>query len=41
MSSATEEVIHTALTKNVDLRTAAYLNAITRLDDFFSITGIH
>jgi len=32
MSSATQEVITTSLEKNVDLRTAAYLNAIKLLN---------
>lgn len=41
MTSAAEEVINTSLSHNVDLRTAAYLNAINRLHDFFDMTGIH
>lgn len=41
MSSATQEVIRTSLNRKVDLRTAAYINAITRLDEFYSITGIN
>lgn len=32
MSSATQEVIRTSLNRKVDLRTAAYVNAINRLD---------
>ncbi len=41
MSSSTNEVIKTSLNRKVDLRTAAYINAITRLDEFYTITGIH
>jgi glutamate dehydrogenase (NAD(P)+) len=41
MSSATNEVISTALSKNIDLRTAAYVNAINKIHEFYSITGIH
>lgn len=40
MSSATNEVISTALSKNIDLRTAAYVNAINKIHEFYSITGI-
>lgn len=41
MCSSTNEVILTSLKRNVDLRTAAYLNAITRLHDFFEQAGIN
>ena len=41
MSSATQEVIRTSLNRKVDLRTAAYINGINRLDEFYSITGIN
>jgi hypothetical protein len=41
MSTATEEVIATSLAKNIDLRTAAYVNAINKLHEFYSICGIH
>jgi glutamate dehydrogenase (NAD(P)+) len=41
MSSATQEVIRTSLNRKLDLRTAAYVNAINRLDEFYSITGIN
>jgi glutamate dehydrogenase (NAD(P)+) len=41
MTSSTEEVITTSLNRKVDLRTAAYINAITRLDEFYSVTGVH
>jgi hypothetical protein len=40
MSTATNEVISTSISKNVDLRTAAYVNAINKLHEFYSITGI-
>lgn len=26
--------------RNVDLRTAAYINAITKLDEYYSVAGI-
>jgi hypothetical protein len=32
MSSSADEVIKTSLNRRVDLRTAAYINAINRLD---------
>jgi glutamate dehydrogenase (NAD(P)+) len=32
MSAATNEVISTSLNRKVDLRTAAYINALSRLD---------
>ncbi len=41
MSTATEEVITTSLAKNIDLRTATYVNAINKLHEFYSISGIH
>lgn len=41
MSSSTNEVIKTSLNRRVDLRTAAYINAINRLDEFFAVTGVH
>jgi glutamate dehydrogenase (NAD(P)+) len=40
MSSATNEVLATALHKNIDLRTAAFVNAINKIHEFYSITGI-
>jgi len=39
MSTATQEVIDTSLTRKVDLRTAAYLNAIKKLHEFYAIAG--
>ena len=40
MSSATDEVIKTHLSRKVDLRTAAYINALTKLDDFYTVSGM-
>ncbi len=40
MSSATNEVIKTSLDRKVDLRTAAYINALTRIDEFYNVSGI-
>lgn len=39
MTSATEEVIATSLAKKCDLRTAAYINAINRIHEFYKVTG--
>lgn len=41
MSAATNEVINTSLLRKVDLRTAAYINALSRLDDFYTLAGIY
>lgn len=40
MSTATEEVIAVADEKNLDLRTAAYVLAINKLNDFYLGRGI-
>ena len=40
MSTATDEVINISLEKKIDLRTAAYINAIKKLDDFHKLSGI-
>lgn len=40
MSSATNEVINTHLSRKVDLRTAAYINALTKLDEFYNASGM-
>ena len=40
MSSATNEVIATSLNRKVDLRTAAYMNALNRLEEFYTVSGI-
>ena len=41
LCTATDEVIRTSLKRDVDLRTAAYLNAISRLHEFFQLAGIN
>jgi hypothetical protein len=41
MSTATQEVITTALAKNIDLRTATYVNAINKLHQYYTVCGIH
>lgn len=41
MISATNDVIATAVAKNIDLRTATYVNAINKLHQFYALTGIH
>lgn len=41
MTSATNEVIKTSLDRKVDLRTAAYMNALNRLDEFYRLSGIY
>ncbi len=40
MSSATSEVIDIAESRNLDLRTAAYVLAITRLNDYYATRGL-
>ena len=40
MSSAADEVIETSLNRKVDLRTAAFINSITKLDDFYNVSGL-
>ena len=40
MSTATQEVIEIAEARNLDLRTAAYVLAITRLNDYYNTRGI-
>ena len=40
MSSATAEVIEIAEEKNLDLRTSAYVLAITRLNDYYTTRGL-
>lgn len=39
MSAATEEVINTSIARKVDFRTAAFINAITKLDEFYNVSG--
>ena len=40
MSTATNEVLDVAFAKDLDLRTAAYVLAITKLNDFYTTRGI-
>lgn len=40
MTQATNEVIETSLTRKMDLRTAAYVNAINKLHEFYLLSGI-
>jgi glutamate dehydrogenase/leucine dehydrogenase len=40
MSSATNEVIEVAEKRSLDLRTAAYVLAITRLNDYYVTRGL-
>lgn len=40
MSTATAEVIEVSESKNIDLRTAAYVLAITKLNDYYLGRGI-
>ena len=39
MSAATEEVIETAINRKVDFRTAAFINSLRKLDEFYSMSG--
>jgi glutamate dehydrogenase (NAD(P)+) len=41
MSSATSEVIHTSREKKLDLRMAAYVNGITKIHEFYTLSGIN
>jgi glutamate dehydrogenase/leucine dehydrogenase len=40
MTQATNEVIKTSLERKVDLRTAAYINGINKLHEFYLMSGI-
>ena len=40
MSTATNEVLEVAESKNVDLRTAAYVLALNKLNEFYDTRGI-
>lgn len=40
MTQATNEVIATSLDRKVDLRTAAYINGINKLHEFYMMSGI-
>jgi len=41
MSDATEKVVNTAIEKNIDMRTAAFVNAINKLHEYYSLVGIN
>ena len=41
MTTATQECIEISLRMGVDLRMAAYLNAIYKLNDYFNVVGDH
>lgn len=40
MSTATNQVLDVAEAKNLDLRTAAYVLAINKLNDFYTTRGV-
>lgn len=40
LTQATIEVIETSLSRRVDLRTAAYINGINKLHEFYLSSGI-
>lgn len=40
MTTATNEVLEVAFSKDLDMRTAAYVLAITKLNDFYTTRGI-
>lgn len=40
MTAATLEVIETSINRKVDLRTAAYINGIMKLDQHYLMAGI-
>ena len=40
LTQATLEVIETSLSRKVDLRTAAYINGILKLDQYYLMAGI-
>jgi len=41
MSDAAEKVIQTTVDHKLDMRTAAFVNAINRLHEYYSLTGIN
>lgn len=41
MSDAAEKVIATAIEKKIDMRTAAFVNAINKLHEYYSLVGIN
>jgi glutamate dehydrogenase/leucine dehydrogenase len=40
MTQATNEVIEIALSRKVDLRTAAYISGISNIHEFYALSGI-
>jgi glutamate dehydrogenase/leucine dehydrogenase len=40
MTQATKEVIEISLSRKVDLRTAAYINGIQKIHEFYLLSGI-
>jgi glutamate dehydrogenase/leucine dehydrogenase len=40
MTQATKEVIEISLSRKVDLRTAAYINGINKIHEFYLLSGI-
>ena len=40
MSTATNEVLDVAAKLNIDLRTAAYVLALNKINDFYDIRGV-
>ena len=40
MEEATEQILKISDDKNCDLRTASYVSALTRLNDFYTHRGI-
>jgi hypothetical protein len=41
MSDAADKVIATAVEKNLDMRTAAFVNAINSLHEYYTLTGVN
>lgn len=41
MSDASAKVVKTAVERNLDMRTAAFVNAINSLHEYYSVTGIN
>ena len=40
MTQATKEVIDISLSRKVDLRTAAYISGISKIHEFYALSGI-
>lgn len=41
MSTATDEVIETAIDRKLDMRTAAFVNAINKLHQYYQVVGVN